>query len=231
MKTLKKVTLLLISIFLLTACNDDSLETQNDFTFDLDSETNTVYAKQDASYNFSLSELEVGTLYKVKVISDSNLSATLKINGNEVTIGDTIELSNNNLDITLTPNEVGATSFTIEVLKNEELKSHTIQLTSKMPTFDITVQRSFFITGGITANVTINLLDGYDQSLTYDYVGSSTGIVASPGPPRINLTGIIGNNTPSVQTLDLTGYMSGYTYKIQVTNEFGYTVTKNYTYQ
>lgn len=233
MKTLKKVTLLLISIFLFTACNSDDTDNQNDFTLNLDSETNTVFAKQNASYTFSLGALEAGDQYQIKVInsSDTDFDATLAINGNEAIIGNTIIITENNLDITLTPNEVGITSFTIEVTKNGVTQTQTIALTSKIPTFNISVQQSFPSTGIIVANVTVTLLDGYDQSLTYDYNGNSTGVVAGPvGPLPVVLKNIVGSNTPPVKTITLTRFVSGYTYEITVKNEFGYTVTQSYTY-
>ncbi len=233
MKTLKKVSLLFISIFLFTACNSDDADNQNDFTLNLDSETNTVFAKQNANYNFSLNALEVGDQYQIKVInsSDTDFDATLTINGNEAIIGNTIIITENNLDITLTPNEVGIASFTVEVTRNGVTQTQTIALTSKMPTFNISVQQNFPSSGTIVANVTVTLLDGYDQPLMYTYKGNSTGAVAGPiGPSSVILNDIVGSNTPPVKTITLTRFVSGYTYEIKVENEFGYTVTQSYTY-
>ncbi len=222
---ISKVIILLFSVLLFTSCNKDNIEEEsNEFSITSLEERNTVYAKQEASYQLSLPVSTIG--YQIKVIADvsDNLSSTLNIDGNSIDFDTFSNFSGGEFRINITPNAVGNTNFIIEIKKGDVVKTKNITLTSKMPEFTIQLDaESVNVELSETTNitVTVNFTGDYEHNLIYK-ASISNNVTSNPtvyeeieGTPKPDLVFEISHHLISEQTVT-----------IEVTNEFGYTQSK-----
>ncbi len=196
-------------------------------------ETSSVYAKQTAENKYTITGGgELGD-YSIEINPNNvaDLGATLQINGNDAAFGERTTITNE-FTILLIPNEVGNTQFTARIEKNGIALNVVIDLESKMPRFDFDVQSTPITSGGtLTQYSYLNytnmvLVDGYNEHIKYTLVPHSTGATVFTPTAFNNIDGV---PLPIV----LRGFkynsllISGETLSITITNEFGYSVTKN----
>ncbi|MCF6351122.1 MAG: TraQ conjugal transfer family protein [Flavobacteriaceae bacterium] len=206
-------------------------------TIAMTSTENTVYAKQTATYNASLSGGGTAGTYEIKVTADdANLGAVLEINGTPIALDTFVVVTDpTNVIINLRPEETGgSTSFTVTAMKNEtETGTTTILLTSEVPEFemgDLVLDPTSIPLGDDTSTLTIpiTLLDGYAEDLTYTY-SIPTNVTSSPDAS----SGFDFSATPTPdQTFEI-GYSGGLAsdklIEVTVTNQYGYSVIKEVT--
>jgi len=190
-------------------------------------QTNVVYAKQTATYNYGLTGGGNSGSYQIKITPNgATLASVLKVNGTQVNFGTFITVANN-FNFTLTPDEVGNNAaFTITAKKNEVIKTTTFDLTSKTPRF--TIQATLLHTSTTSVGklrVNITMLDGYDQNLTYNYTAFRTPDFS---PREFFITNnIFGTPIPLQQNIIIDAIASSTTVQINVTNQYGYTASTN----
>jgi len=197
-------------------------------------EENVLYAKQTGVFKYALAG--GGTLgnYKLTIIpvGGIDLGAELTIGNAEVVFENSVEV-NNEFKLFIRPTEVGETTYKIQIEKNGIMETRSVSFNSKMPKFDFEVMATpIVINGSLTQYAylkytNMTFLDNYTEHIKYTLTPSSTGgtTIAYTPTSMINVTGV-----PMPFVLNGFKYgtlmQAGTVLKLTITNEFGYSITK-----
>ncbi len=139
----------------------------------------------------------------------------------------------NEFKMTLRPTEVGNATYKIQVEKNGRIASKVIEFNSKMPKFNFDVISTPIVVNGSLSQyayfnyTNMTFLDNYSEHITYTLTPSSSGGTTVAYTPTImnNIIGVPAPLTIGFKHSNL--MMSGTVLRLTITNEFGYSVTKN----